>query len=168
MANDMYDLRREVASRLRNSIHGKEIDMLDGPTPRMSHMLGITPLSEEHDPKYEERTLMDPQHHFWAEYEEEIRTKNQALRKLQTAIRSLREDDTFRMLYPYGEEADIVYCEVDELDSDKIETNCPECDALLKTEPTLDLSTHSGFLKFSLDCDECEYGSVMETAIGRR
>ena len=69
--NTMEDLRREVASRMRASLHGREIDMVEQVTPELPHMLGITPLNKIHDPKNEEMTLLDPQHHFWQQYEDD-------------------------------------------------------------------------------------------------
>lgn len=159
MVNTMADLREEVASRLRNSLHGREIDMMETSYPGIPHMLGITPIDKVHDPHNEEMTLLDTQHPFWENYEEDVRTKNKATEKIETAIRSLKEDDIFRMTYPYGEEADIIYVEVDKLqsDGDNIQTSCKECGEPVTTNPSLDQNRATYHLTFSIRCEECGY-----------
>lgn len=169
MVNTMENLREEVASRLRNSMHGREIDMMESVKPRVPHMLGITPLGKIHDPKNEEMTLMDTKHPFWQEYEEDIRTKNQAMEKIETAIRSLKEDDIFRMTYPYGEEAEVIYVECEKLQAtgNDMKTTCAECGAILTAQP--DLVENSGYyhLRFSLDCDKCDFSRTLEQKLLR-
>lgn len=169
MVNTMADLRQEIATRLRNSLHGREIDTMDTVTPRVPHMLGVTPLGKVHDPNNEEMTLMDTQHPFWQEYEEDIRTKNKLMEKIETAIRSLKEDNIFKITYPYGEEADIMYCEVEKLSStnNDIKTTCKECGALLTTQP--DLVENDGYyhLSFSIDCPECEFAASLKRKLIR-
>jgi len=161
MVNTMEDLREEVASRLRNSLHGREIDMMETVRPRIPHMLGVTPLGKVHDPKNEEMTLLDPQHPFWQSYEDDVRTKNQLSSKVQTAIRSLKEDGVFRMNYPYGEEAEVVYVEVDKLHptANAMNTSCKECGATVMTQPNLEEELGRYHLKFTIDCPECDFTS---------
>lgn len=159
MVNTMADLRAEVASRLRNSLHGREIDKMQGVDPELPHMLGITPLNKVHDPMNEEMTVLDTKHQFWQEYEEDITTAAQVEEKIETAIRSLKEDGVFRMTYPYGEEAEIVYVEVDKLNnrSNSMKTSCKECGNRVTTAPSLELIRGSYHLTFSVDCPECDF-----------
>lgn len=121
----MYDLRQEVAKRMREAMHGKEIDMVEGVRPQLPHMLGITQLDEVHDPFNEEGTLLDPSHGFWQSYDGTVKTRNKLTRKVKTAIHSLKQDDYLRMTYPYGEEAEVVYVEVDVPENEHI--HCPNC-----------------------------------------
>ncbi len=168
----MVDLRREVANRLRAALHGREIDMVEELKPRLPHMLGITPLGNVHDPKNEQMTLLDPQHHFWEDYEEDIQTKRSCREKIQTAIHSLKEDDLFRMTYPYGEEAEVVYVEVDRPTihrrPQEIQTSCAECDSDIAAEPNLLLRSGSYYLRFSLDCPDCEFSRVVQHPLHRQ
>jgi len=159
MVNTMADLREEVATRLRNSLHGREIDTMDSVTPAVPHMLGITPLGKVHDPNNEEMTLLDTKHPFWQEYEDDVRTANAITEKIETAIRSLKEDGIFTITFPYGEEADIMYCEVEKLEpsNSNMKTTCENCDALITTQPNLVLDSGHYYLNFSLDCEECDF-----------
>jgi hypothetical protein len=169
MVNTMADLREEVASRLRNSLHGREIDMMESVKPRLPHMLGITPLGKSHDPNNEQMTLLDTQHPFWHEYEEDIRTQNQVTEKLETAIRSLREDNIFNITHPYGEEAEIMYCEVEKLQpsASDMKTSCKDCGSLLTTQPNLDEESGHYYLKFSMDCPDCEFSGTYKEHLTR-
>lgn len=171
--NTMKDLRREVQQRLHETLDGKEIDMLEGPTPRLPHMLGITSIGAIHTRHTEDGTLLDPSSEFWQDYEEEINTKGKAERKIESAVRSLKEDNLFRMTYPHGEEADIVYCEVEPVDGQTDDDNilkspCPKCGTTLHTSPTLELNTGSGHIKLSVNCDDCGFAGVYETHLQRR
>ena len=170
MVNTMADLREEVASRLRNSMHGREIDMMETVKPRVPHMLGITPLNKVHDPKNEEMTLLDTKHPFWQDYEEDIRTKNQVMEKIETALRSLKEDNIFRMTYPYGEEADVIYVEVEKLQptANDMKTSCVECGTILTAQPNLSQEGNHYILKFSIDCPDCEFSGLYEQNLIRR
>lgn len=169
MVNTMGDLRQEVASRLRNTLDGKEIDMMENVTPRLPHMIGVTPLGKVHDPNNEEMTLMDTQHQFWEEYEEDIRTKNQVTEKLETAVRSLREDDIFTITHPYGEEAEIIYCEVDKESADNnMQTSCKECGAPVTAQPNLTEDTGHYYLTFSIDCSKCDFSGLYQQNLQRR
>lgn len=113
MTNTMTDLHREVQHRLYETIDDREMNMVEGPKPRIPHMLGITSMNAIHTRYAEEDTLLDPDHQFWQEYEDEINTKSAATRRIESAIRSLKQDNIFEITYPHGEESDIVYCEVE-------------------------------------------------------
>jgi len=145
--------------------------MVEQVTPELPHMLGITPLNKIHDPKNEEMTLLDPQHHFWQQYEEDIDTKNKAADKLHTAIHSLREDGLFTMTYPHGEEAEIVYVEVERpsivQNTTTLQTSCNNCNRDITAHPNLLLDSGSYYLRFSLDCDECDFSRTLERGLHR-
>jgi hypothetical protein len=156
---------------MRAAMHGREIDMVEQVKPELPHMLGITPLNKIHDPKNEEMTLLDTNHHFWQEYEEPIKTKNQAAEKLQTAIHSLREDDLFQMTYPHGEEAEVVYVEVEKPSmverTTTLQTSCKNCSRTLTAQPNLLLDNERYYLRFSLDCPDCEFSRILEQRLHR-
>lgn len=129
MPNTMADLRRECTRRLRDTVHGREFDMMEK-NVETPHMLGIVPVGVNSNHQVEKGTILDPSHHFWDSFEDDVRTKTGVRKRVESAIRSLKEDDIFEMTYPYGEEADIVYCEVEPVeDSDAvyISVECDEC-----------------------------------------
>jgi hypothetical protein len=141
-------------------MHGREIDMMESVKPSIPHMLGITPLNKTHDPANEEMSLLDTKHPFWSEYQDDIQTRREVTEKIETAIRSLKEDDIFRMTYPYGEEAEIIYVEVDTLETTEnnmLQTSCKECHSPLTADLLLTQTRGSYQLSVSLDCDECGF-----------
>lgn len=165
----MADLREEVATRLRNALHGREIDMMENRV-ELPHMLGITPIGKIHDPNNEDMTILDTKHPFWEDYHEDVRTPNAVSEKIQTAIRSLRRDDIFRMTYPYGEEAEVVYVEVDKMEreSEQMTTECAECGETIDANLELRNAGKSYILIANLDCPHCEFGGVYEEPMTRR
>lgn len=172
MTNTMEDLRREVQYRLHDTLHGREIDMMEGIKPRLPHMLGITSLNAIHTDYAEDGTLLDPSNRFWQEYHEPVETRTTCRKKIETAIRSLKEDDLFRMTYPYGEEADIIYCEVEPPEGsasaiERLETTCAECGTTLNTEPDLREEAGHYSLYLSLDCEACSFNQVRKAPLHR-
>lgn len=175
MTNTMADLRQECAARLREALHGREIDTLENDI-EIPHMLGIAPIGTIPTDKVEEGTLLDPAHEFWTDYEEEVRTSGKAHRKVESAIRSLRKDDIFRMTYPYGEEADIVYCEVDEMAESGdalLTTECASCEETVEAPLSLELSngySDGGLYKLvvDVDCPHCGFERLLEEPMRRR
>lgn len=164
MANTMADLRRECASRLRETVHGREIDMLEQ-SVTTAHMLGIVPIGVNSNHEVEEGTLLDERHEFWQNFEEDVRTKNGAKHRIESAIRSLKKDDIFRMTYPYGEDADIAYCEVDELGAPRsllLETTCAECGNTIEAPLSLDYNDGAYSLGVHVDCPHCDFTSMVE------
>jgi hypothetical protein len=170
--NTMDDLHREVQKRLHESLDGKEIDMEEGPLPRVPHMLGITSLGAIHTRHAEKGTLLDPRHQFWDEYEEDVNAPSEVERKIETAIRSLKADGLFSITYPHGEDSDLVYCEAEPIEREEpsttLQTTCPKCDTELYPSPLLDLHTHSGHIKVSVDCGECDFAADYETTLERQ
>lgn len=174
MVKTMTHLREKVAERLRETLHGKEVDMLDGVRPRIPHMLGITPLDETHDPDNEKGRLLDPHYPFWSDYQRDIETRNAVMEEIETAIRTLVEDEILELSYPYGREAEIIYCEVDNVNTDRNEnesknktatsmkTSCLECGTTLFTQPELVQNSGHYNIKVSIDCPECEFSRVYE------
>lgn len=160
----MADLRREVASRLRNALHGREIDIMKNRV-EVPHMLGVTPIGKIHDPQNEEMTLLDTKHQFWQDYDGDTETKSAIMEEIETAIRSLRKDDTFRMTYPYGEEAEVTYVEVDELRSkEKQTTKCAECGENIPYSLELEnLGDTAYAARFHLDCPSCDFSGTFES-----
>lgn len=166
----MADLREECAIRMRQALHGREIDTLDK-SVSTPHMLGITPIGAIHTHKVEEGTLLDPDHQFWQDFEEEVNTSGKARRKIESAIRSLRKDDIFRMTYPYGEEADIVYCEIDEMGnrgSTLLPTECHGCGESIEVPLSMNYEGGSYGLQVDVDCPHCDFSRLMEGRLSRR
>lgn len=173
--NTMADLRRECARRLRQSLHGREIDTLEN-NVETEHMLGIVPIGAISTPQVTAGTILDPKHEFWENFEEDVTTENGVKRRIESAIRSLRKDNVFRMTYPYGEEADIIYCEVDRLDSagdNSLPTHCAECGKVIDAEFALDCSTGYGdkpayLFVFTINCPYCDFSQKLETNLERQ
>lgn len=166
--NTMEDLRREVASRLRNALHGRQIDLMKT-SVELPHMLGITPIGKEHDPRNEEMTIIDPKHPFWNDYESTVDTERKAIDEVTDAIRSLRKDGTFKKTYPHGEEADIVYVEVDTLDPDanEMETECQECGASVDADVSLEPMGDSYSFYVAVDCSSCGFSGAYKRPLIR-
>lgn len=171
--NTMADLRRECATRLRDAVHGKEINMEENrvTTP---HMLGIVPIGAQSNHRVESGTLLDCNHEFWDDFEEEVNTPNGARNRIESAIRSLKKDDIFRMTYPYGEEwqdPDIVYCEVDELQQGNdplLETKCAECGNTIEAPLSLDHHGDVYALTITVDCPHCDFSRNLERGLFRQ
>lgn len=166
----MADLREEVAIRLRNSLHGREIDTMEN-TVEIPHMLGITPLGKIHDPNNEELTLLDPKHEFWQQYYEEVNTKHVVHKKIETAVRSLREDGTFTMTHPYGEEADITYVEVERLDrqpEQAMTTECLDCGERIDARLSVNLAGKTYLTNVDIDCPHCDFSNTYSRQLIRR
>jgi len=173
MVKTMTHLREEVAERLRETLHGKEVDMLDGVRPRIPHMLGVTPLDETHEPDREKGTLLDPHYPFWSDYYQDIETRNAVIEETETAVKTLVEDDIVRLTYPHGTEAEIIYCEVDEMNTDteqrddtdtrmSMKTTCVECGTILFTQPELVQNTRHYNIKVLVDCPQCDFSRAYE------
>lgn len=167
--SNMSDLRREVAIRLKESLDGETIDMMEGIKPRLPHMIGATPLDEVVDPEHFSDTLIDPSHDFWDDYYKDIRTESKSTEEIVTAINTLREQELFRMVYPYGEDGGIVYCEVDDPRQSRmisqdmsLATICKSCGEGLSTSPHLAVNGGYYYLKFTVDCENCDFKSTFE------
>lgn len=159
MSNTMEDLREEVATRLRDTLHGRVIDTINEGMPEMVHMLGIVPVGAISTPQVESGTILDPSHTFWESYESEINTKNGVRQEIRTAIKSLKRDGTFRVTEPYGEDGKEFYIEVDRLNGsdDAFTVPCAKCGATISTEPSLLMNYGEYSLNFELDCPKCEF-----------
>jgi hypothetical protein len=173
MVNTMADLRVMVAKRLRESIHGREIDTMKTVDPRLPHMLGVTPIGQVHAPDNESGTIMDKNHEFWEDYEYNVKTDRDVHENIETAVRSLKEDDIFRITYPYGEEAEVIYCEVDELEENEntnmnMKTSCKECGTDCYTEPSLSVLGDSYCIKVTVDCPSCNYSGEFQRKLLRQ
>lgn len=163
----MADLRREVAKRLRDTLHGREIDTMEKGTPELPHMLGIVTLGAITTDKAEKGTLLDPDHEFWQSYYQNVNTKNAARREIQSAMQSLKEDNIFRVSAPYGDEAGIMYVEVGDIDAkpNRMMTVCTECGASIPTEPELKHSYGRYRLEFELDCPDCDFNETLKDTL---
>lgn len=160
MTYTMADLRREVADRLRDTLHGKEIDTMEKGMPRLPHMLGIVTIGAISTHEAIAGSILDPDHEFWSNYYKDVDTLGMAEREVESAVRSLQEDNIFRVTNPYGEEAGISYCEIGEVDNppNEMVTTCAECGGSITTQPELSpRSADEYFLEFHLDCTECSF-----------
>lgn len=163
MTNTMADLRREVARRLRETLHGREIDTMEKGTPQMEHMLGVVTLGAISTEKSERGTILDPDHEFWESYYEDIKTENGVRSEIKTAMQSLKDEGVFRVTTPYGEDAGILYVEVGDIDEkpNRMLTTCAECGGRIPTEPELTFSYGRYRLIFDLDCPDCEFSQTV-------
>lgn len=162
MTNTMADLRRKVATHIRDTLHGKEIDTIEKGMPELPHMLGIVPLGAISTAEAEKETILDPMIDFWKEYYEDVNTRNAVCNEIETAMHSLKEDGVFRVSMPYGKDAGIHYVEVGETgDSrNRMVTICAECGESIPTEPELSFNYGRYSLVFKLDCPECEFSQT--------
>lgn len=159
----MDDLRREVAKRLRISLHDRTLPK----NTKLPKMLGITPHNKIHDPNNEDGTILDISHPFWEDYHKNIRTYSEVEGEVYSAIDSLKDDGIFRLT----EDGDEYYCEVDMVKEQtnfmKLHTTCKECGADLYTSPNLDQDSGYYNLMFSMNCPNCEFSGVYETHLNR-
>ena len=173
MSNTMSDLREVVSSRMRNALHGREIDMIESTKPRIPHMLGVTPLGNPHDVTNEDGTLLDPQSAFWQSYEPSVQTRRDVEQEIETAIRSLKKSGVFRMEYPYDEDAGIVYIEVDSMRQTNRtllegETECVNCGSKTTAQPTLVQTNNAYNISVSVECENCDFSGEFETPLVRK
>lgn len=168
MTHTMADLRREVAQRLRDTLHGREIDTMEKGMPELPHMLGIVTIGAISTPEAEKDTLLDPQYKFWDDYYEDVNTKNGVKREIKSAMQSLKEDNIFRVTSPYGEEAGIMYVEVGDINEkpNRMVTSCTQCNEVIPTEP--ELNNHgSGYeISFELNCPSCDFEDTVGVLVG--
>lgn len=167
--NTMADLRKEIASRLRETLHGREIDTLHGRTPELPEMIGVVSVGQSSTSADERGTILDSRHEFWQNYYKDINTRRQVTDEIQTAIHSLRDDGTFEMTEPYGEDAGILYTEVSAVGENSVSmsTECANCGGYISTTPTLEQKGGHYFHQYSLDCSECEFSRTLETRLNR-
>lgn len=165
----MADLRREVATRLKQTLHGREIDGDSlGDMPATPEMLGVVPLGAMGTASAEEGTLLDPNHEFYDDYYREVRTKRAAENEIRTAIQSLKEDDILNITEPYGEDANILYVEVVGFDETTgLDTTCVECGVLVTAEPYIERKGDRYALRYRVDCPSCEFSRLLETSLIR-
>ena len=172
----MEDLREEVAERMRDSIHGREIDMLENDVI-IAHMLGITEIGEEHNTVDEEGTLLDREHPFWDAWHDDVNSSYTAMKLIESAIRSLREEGVFTMTHPYGEDADIVIPEISEVSNNSLlgMVNCAKCGEpvypSLSVSP-LSRSDSSKIGSYGMDmmitCDSCGFSGLFRSNMTRQ
>lgn len=158
---DMTDLKRVVQRSLRENVHGVEFDLLKQ-TIDLYDMLGV----DRTEPR---GTIMHPSHEFWDEYTNDISTERDAFNELKKAVELLRDDGSFVKQYPNGEEADIVYCEVEAVETgDDITVVCNECDAPATATMSFEPSSSSYRFILSVDCSYCDESSEHERVMNRR
>lgn len=167
--NTMEDLRREVASLMRETIHGREIDTLEN-TVEIPHMIGVTPIEEPHASKNNRGTILDPSHEFWDEWHDDFVTESTTSQKVESAIRSLAEDKIFENTYPYGESADIIIPKIDRVEKMKVDvsTRCLECGEEIIPSLSIEDSSSTYELEFSVSCADCGNGGIYSTNFIRK
>lgn len=131
--------------------------------PELPHMLGIVPIGAISTPEAEEGTILDPSHEFWNDYYEDINTENGVKREIADAIQSLKDDGLLEIRSPYGEDAGIMYVEVDTMASKTgdMEAKCIECGGTLSGHP--ELVRESGDYSFlvTVECN-CGFKKTIE------
>lgn len=165
--NTMADLRREVAQRLRETVHGRTFDEYEEELPETPHMIGVVPVGARSTQKAEEGTLMDPEHEFWQSYYEDITTKNGVSREIETAIQSLFDDNIVRRReVPEG--SGIHHVTVDKFGGtgSEIPTECASCGNRITANPNLELYDNRYYMTFNLSC-ECGFGRKLRRNLER-
>lgn len=155
----MNDLRRECAKRLRSTLHGREVDLFYEDVD-VAQMLGVAEFGTISTRDAEQGTILDPDHSFWDEYTEEVQTRNAVYSHVKSAISSLREDNIFKITHPYGEAADVVYCEVERFGEPSgvgVRTTCKSCGQ--NTMATLNIVNRNGTysLEGDISCEACGF-----------
>jgi len=170
MTNTMADLRQKVAGKLRETLHGREIDTYEKGKPELPHMLGIVTIGAISTDKAEKGTLLDPSHRFWRDYYEQKDTKNGVKKEIETAIHSLKEDNILQVTSPYGDDAGILYIEVKDINNTQksMTVTCAECGEMIKTSPEISHGYGRYELIFRLNCPECEFSGVLESSLQLR
>lgn len=171
MTNTMEDLKREVVYRLRETLHGEEIDTLENDMPTLEQMLGIAPIGEQKKPGDIEGTILSANHDFWNLYYKDVLTIMDAKEEVESAIHLLKDDGIFNVSTPYGEEAGIWYCEVDTIDNrdyDGYTTECVDCGASINADSELVQMRGAYKLRFEIDCPRCDYSTFVATGLTRQ
>jgi len=167
--NYMKDLREEVAERLRRTLDGKEVDMLKEDV-LVEHMLGVTPIGETVEMDDTNDTILDKEHDFWQSWHEDIHTGYDIRKKINSSIKSLSEEGILNIIYPYGEDADIAFVEVDwpEENDTKIRTACIRCGELNTSSLSMNAVGNSYNMTVCFECDNCGKSGVYETTMTKR
>lgn len=157
-------LNEYVRQRLHETLNGREIDMFHE-TCEVPHMIGVTPIGEPHSRSKEDETILDPDHSFWEKHSENALTRREIAHKIERSIRILREKDVLELYYPYGEEADIVYVEVD--GSPSIE--CLDCGSRETYSDQRTIPSGDAYeLVIEVDCLDCEFSGEYGRRLSRR
>lgn len=109
--NTRQDLRREVADRLRKTLHRREIDTEERGMPKIPHMLGIVRLGAIPTWRSDTDSFLDPDHPFWQQYHEEVRTRGGVRHRVESVIEELDEQGHLRI----DIDGKDIYVEVDDL-----------------------------------------------------
>lgn len=170
MTNTMSDLRKLVAKRLRETLHGREIDTMQKGMPEIEHMLGVVPIGAISTDECEEGTILDPDTDFWNDYEEDVNTRGRVKEKIATAMQSLEDEGTFNVSWPYGKDGGIAYVEVGDVgeSSNSMTTECNECGALILTRPNLEHTSRGYKISFDLDCHSCDFERTIGEVLKRQ
>lgn len=153
-----------VRQLLKETLDGREIDMMhhEIETP---HMIGVSPIGSSHSRSNEHDTILDPQHSFWEKASQNPSSRREIREKVERSIRILKEKDVFRVLYPYGEEAEVVYTEVDGPPG----VECAECGSTeTYSRDRIECIGESYAYVFRIDCLSCDYDGVFERPLSRR
>lgn len=164
----MQDLRREIVSRMKKTIHGKQLDMFRYDV-ELPHMVGVTPVGETHFTPNEDGTILDPRHEFWESYYTTVTTERSVRDEMEAAIRSLKADGTLKITWPYTEEAEIAYVEVNDVPELRgiSQTECVECEANIDTELDVVRKHNQYYIQTTIDCPECEFSGVYVSRMQR-
>jgi len=165
--NTMEDLRDAIAQRMKDAIHGREFDTVDGSMPKTPHMLGVIPTGAISTPEAEKGSILDPAHEFWSTYEKDIETRGGVKREVETAIQSLADDDVLEMTMPHGEDAGIYYVEVDYNQNERqsLDVACEECGSFAPVTERIKQNSGHYWFEFEVDCAECTFDTTVRTAL---
>lgn len=157
MSKNIIPLKKFLHNRLRETIHGNEFDMVTDKID-IEMMMGV---------EYGEG-ILSVSHELWDTYPEPIETHDDIERAISMVVRTLKADGTITTTFPYGEEAEIIYCEVEkpETNDDSISVECASCDAYASAETVYVPEGNTYKLKLTVSCSFCGHnGSYQRTLI---
>lgn len=111
--NTMKDLKKIVHLQMYQAIDGRTVDQYINGKVELPHMLGVAQIGDTWTYEDYEDTILDPSHEFWDDYIDDVNTIGAAEEAVEMAIRILHQSGDFNVYFPKGEEAGIVYAEVE-------------------------------------------------------
>jgi L-fucose mutarotase/ribose pyranase (RbsD/FucU family) len=99
-----------------------------------------------------------------------VHTEYDIRKKISSTIKSLMEDDILNILYPYGEDAEIAFIEVNwpSDSSVTIHTTCSNCGDIAEASMSLTPVKNSYNLIASVSCENCGNDALYESNMTMR
>lgn len=167
----MEDLRIEVAKRMKTALHGRQIDNYSTKI-EIPQMLGIVGIDETASIEDKNGTILNADHHFWEEWHEDIISEYSVNKHVESAIRSLTADGHVSITYPYDEDSDIAYVEVDvppQAGEPTFAAPCNGCGKTIQADVSIEgYQAENYYVEMCVDCPDCGYSGTFETQLTRQ